>query len=496
MKKIIAIVLFAALLIPSGLSFSQDNIYGDYLIYSLEKRVSLDLEGAQLVDVLKMLSQQTKLNFVSTEAVQDRQLTLYIENVPLKEAMNIIFKANGLAYDFYPDSNIFVVKEMGKPTLELMTKVYQLQYVRSVSTKMDREMEERMAEGSAEDDVGITTAVERVLSEAGKVTEDPITNSLVVTDVPSQFPMIDEVIHRLDIPPQRVMIEVEMLDVSKSYLDEIGFNWSGNFGRYQGPSRVTAFPYLGTAKGKLPSDHGASIGAVTTGGTTTFQWGILDFSGLTVTLDLLKQCSSTKFLARPKILTLSNETAEVNLTVDQAIGATTTIDEGERTTDIERAETGTKLRVTPQVNPYTDEITLYVEVFNRNATPSGISFAEDAQITGSVLNVEERGTKSMVRLQEGETLFIGGLIRKSDVRTEKKVPFLGDIPFIGALFRHKATGPEGGSNLESELMIFLTPHIIEDKPYLAKKTKGPIYREQVDCVKRDSVRLALDNFGM
>jgi len=487
MRNIIAIIL-CVLLAPWGVGFSQDNIYGDYLIYSLEKNVSLDLESAQLVDVLKMLSQQTKLNFISTEAVRDRELTLYMENVPLKEAMNIIFKANGLAYDFYPDSNIFVVKEMGKPTLELKTKIYRLQYVWLASSNMDGEIADQLEPEDEDEDedgeaggIGIRFAVERVLSPAGRVTEDPASNSLIVVDVPSQFPMIDEVVAALDIPAQRVLIEAEMLDVSKSHLDKLGFNWAnGLTGSYIGPNRTTAFPlsYPGESLNLLPEN------------APFFNFGTLSLTNLSVVMEFLTQDKSTKFLARPKILTLANETAEVNITTDAAIGVTTTVagETGATTEDIERETIGTRLRVTPQVNPVTNEITLFVEVFNRDTKSADLTLSQ----TTGVKDVEERSARSVVRLQEGETLYIGGLISKQDQETITKVPILGDIPFVGALFRHKSKPLD--ENTDRELMIFLTPHIIEDKPYLAKK-RTILSREQVNYSKRDSVNLALDSFS-
>ena len=95
---------------------------GDYIITSLKKTVSLDLQNAKMMDVLKMLSQQSGLNFVASDAVQDREVTLYFENASMQEAINILFKANNLAYDYYPDANIFVVKELGRPVIETQTK--------------------------------------------------------------------------------------------------------------------------------------------------------------------------------------------------------------------------------------------------------------------------------------------------------------------------------------------------------------------------------------
>jgi len=336
----------------------------------MDKKISLDLENAALVDVLKMLSQQIGLNFISTEAVRDRGITLYMEEVGLREAMDIIFKANNLAYDYYTDSNVFVVKELGKPTLELKTKVYQLQYVRVRSSKMEKEVISMLEDDEEEQEsddaqTGILGAVESVLTEFGKVTEDPITNSLIVVDVPIQFAVIDKIISELDIPPVKILIEVEMMDVSKAHLDQIGMNFeNGAYAALTPGSRETRFPWDNRFFHSGSDDTGGEEPSLST----------LDLSDFTMIMQFLTEDTKTKFLARPKILTLANETAEVNLTLNEVIGLTTTANEdGTVTQEIERDDTGTSLRVTPQVNLSTDEITLVVDVFNKESLDSNIA---------------------------------------------------------------------------------------------------------------------------
>lgn len=478
---------FLFLMLSSGGVFSQDNIYGDYLLDSFDKGVSLDLEDAQLVDVLKMLSQQINLNFISTEAVGERVLTLYMEEVPLREAMDVIFKANNLAYDYYPDSNIFVIKEMGRPTLELKTKIYQLKYARIRSSKMEKEIVDMLedeeegegGEGIEAEEVGIKSAVELVLTEFGKVTEDPITNSLVVVDVPVQFPVIDEVISRLDIPPTKIMIEVEMMDVSKSRLDQIGFNFvKGLYASFVPGARETTFPWFDKWSGQ-------GIG----GANPTLS--TLSLASFTTVMQFLSQDSTTRFLARPKILTLANETAEVNLILNEVIGLTTTTNEdGSTTQEIERDDTGTRLRVTPQVNLATNEITLAVNIFNKESTDSNIQIS--GMTSGFVKNVEERGTKSIVRLKAGETLFIGGLLKKEELEIITKIPFLGDLPVIGRFFRYK--NRPIADNMNRELLVFLTPRILRDGENLIEKAKV-LSREQQNSSKESSVTVALDRYN-
>ncbi|NQT28473.1 MAG: type II secretion system protein GspD, partial [Candidatus Omnitrophica bacterium] len=388
------------------------------------------------------------------------------------------------AYDYYPDSNIFIVKELGKPTLELKTKIYQLKYVRLKSSKMEAEVVKMLSEGGESgsndsgDEVGIKSAVESVLTEFGRVTEDPITNSLIVVDVPVQFSVIDEVISKLDISSTKIMIEVEMMDVSKSRLEKIGFNFAN--GAY-----VSLAP--GTRQTRFPWDN-RLFGPSTGGADPTLS--TLSLTSFTTIMQFLSQDSATRFLARPRILTLANETAEVNLTLNEVIGLTTTTNEdGSTTQEIERDDTGTKLRVTPQVNLATNEITLVIDIFNKESVDSNISVS--GMTTGFVKNVEERGTKSIVRLKAGDTLFIGGLLKKEEQETITKIPFLGDLPVVGRFFRYK--NQPITDNTSRELLIFLTPRIINDGENLIEKVKV-LFREQQNYSKESSVKVALDSY--
>lgn len=482
---LVAALVFFFIQSGSYAVYNDNNIYGGYLISTAKKKISMDLENASLVDVLKVLSQQTGLNFVSSEAVSNRKLTLYLDKVPLKSAMDTIFLANNLSYDFYPESQIFIVKDLGNPAIELKTKVYPLKYARLKSGRMDKEVSDEMG-GTGKG--GISEAVKGVLSSHGSVVEDPRTNSLVVTDTPLRFSRIEAVIASLDVPIPKVMIEVEILDVAKTLADELGVDWSSNgLGAFftSTLTRTTHFPLPGS----LVSSKGVS------GGTST--WGLgPTTAGLTAALKFLHTDTTTKTLARPKILTLSGETAELNLKTDEAIGITTTTDDnGNVNQDIERADTGTIFRVTPRVNMSTREITMFLEPKVTEAIDSGLTLNPTANISGNVKNIEERGIKTTLVLHDGDTLMIGGLLKDKDKVENDKIPLLGDIPLIGALFRYKSKG-ENGTTQQRELLIFLTPRIITDENSDTQIANSEFkeMREQSFGIRQESIDKALAKF--
>ncbi|OQX79703.1 MAG: hypothetical protein B6D56_06505 [Candidatus Omnitrophica bacterium 4484_70.1] len=500
MKKIFIFILFLSF---NWSLFSQvDNIYGDFLISKTKKRISMNLDKVKLVELLKALSAQSGLNFICTEAIKERELTIYLDNVPLRDAIDIIFKANNLSYDYYPQANLFVVKELGKPSLELKTKVYRLKYVRVKGFRLQEEIESGLEEEEEEggtSKVQIKEAIEGVLSEYGKVIEEPLTNSLVVVDVPSQFPIIDRVIESLDKPQPKVLIEAEILDVSKISIDKLGVNWPEDLIKLDiTGARATAFPFWGSKKNSSANLATLEMDA-TAGGWKDISWSannfgpsILTVIGAELALKFLKSQTDTRLLARPKVLTLSGETAEIKITTDEAIGIKKEESEegGRIEYSIERTETGTKLKVTPQVNPSTKEITLVIETVQRVAKNSGFTTTATAFVTGTVKNPEERSTRTVVRLKDGEVLLIGGLIRREEVKDSTKVPFLSKIPFLGALFKGKTKDKK-----ERELLIFITPHIVDEFSSLPVFKKSKLREQSMSFSRKKTIMSLLDRFS-
>ena len=497
MRKVVTLIFFVFFL--SSIFCQVDNFYGDYLLSKVKKRISINLEKVRLVDLLKAFSVQSGLNFICTEAIRERTLTVYLDNVPLKEAIDMIFKANNLAYDYYPQANLFVVKELGKPSVELKTKVYRLKYIRVKGSRLQEEITSsgggEGGGGGAKVEVHIKEAVEGVLSEYGKVIEEPSTNSLIVVDVPSRFPMIDKIIESLDKPQSKVLIEAEILDVSKTAIDKLGINWPETLATLNViGTRVTSFPFGGSKKNV--SANSSTLSMDSTYGTiewsaNNFAPSILTVLGAELALKFLKSQADTKVLARPKVLTLSGETAEIKITTDEAIGITKSEDEqGNVEYTIEREETGTRLRVTPQVNP-SGEITLVIEAVQKVAKDSGFATTAAAFVTGTIKNPEERSTRTVVRLRDGEVLLIGGLIRKETTKSATRVPFISEVPLLGSLFRG------GDKNVrERELLIFITPHIVRDFASFSLKEKSVKMREQSIPLSRERIITSfLDKFS-
>jgi len=446
--------------------------------------ISMDLKDASIKDVLKIFSIQSGLNFIASESVKDRILTLYLDKVPVLDCMEKIFKANNLSYEKDPNSNIIIVKDWGKPSIQTITKVFVLKYNRLQNSRIEKEIENYLDQtstttgtglsaatgtgtttGTEEEEItgdeGISASIKKILSEYGKVTEDIRSNSLIVTDIPSNFPIIEQTIAALDVPVPQVLLEVEMLDVAKDKVDKIGFKYGQTPFTIviKGAHQDMGFPFKHWSKRIGDPTYGQV--AINDSTSTYYQ----------VQFDFLRTLTDTKFLARPKILTLSNETAEIKIVTNEAIGVSSTSQTttGTITGTAERTETGVILRITPQVNLLTGEITMFVMPVVAEASTQLNTFTSGGTAF-TFANPETRVSKSIVRVKDGDTVVIGGLIRNTRSEVITKLHIFGDIPVLGAFFRHKSVEP----GKERELIVFITPRIVKEakEEQLAQANSG------------------------
>ena len=460
-------------------SFAADTYAKDTSL-GKSNLISIDLQDANLKTVLKMFSEQSGLNFIASEDAAEKKVTLYFNNVKVEDALNYIINANNLSYEQEPGTNIFIVKETGKPKVETITKIYELKYAQLNTPAKNAS------------DTGIESIVKGVLSENGKIIADKRTNNLIITDVPSKFPIIENLLSRLDVRTPQVMIRAEILETSTALVESLGIDWSGQFGVYTGPVASTIFPM----NNSLGRNHTATTG--TTTGTTTGSsspittTGTFSMSGVTATIAALLSSSDTKTLARPQIMTMNNETAEININSNDAIETTTTYEavgnasiphiNPVRADKDERP--GITLTVTPTISK-SDFITMVIEPKLITKTVS-VLFSTS---TNPVYDLNFRTAKTTVMVKDGETVVIGGLIKAQNERTLKKVPFFGDIPVLGAAFRYKSK-----DNNDRELIIFITPNIVKDS-YYAVGNVSEREQEKPKAIREKEVNTVLDLFG-
>lgn len=432
-------------------------------------KISMDFQNADLQNVLKVLSRQAGVNFIADGTVRNKSVTVYLDNVSIDDALVSILGANNLVYEKHSD-NLFLIKSPISPVstaVKLVTRVYRLDYIQvyNMATSGGVSIQTASAEGDtstasssetngADGEQNIIAIIRNLMSSQGKIVADRTTNSLIITDAPDRFEAIEQVIKELDVEPIQVMIQAEIIETTTGAIKRIGMEYgteSSTFSLTYGANAnaagslnpVASTPYPLT-QSFIKNTFGKNL--INDG---TFTYGTLSGSSTTLILKLFANDTDTKYLSRPKIMTLNNRPAVIQITENTAVGTTTTAisQSGDYLYSAERVQTGILLKVTPSVNKNRD-IFMYLQPSVTRATTSTFNPTYQDPKTSSA------ATTVMVR--EGETVVMGGLIDTENVKTVRKVPILGDIPLLGEPFKSRYKKVE-----DTELIIFITPRIIE-----------------------------------
>ncbi len=279
----------------------------------------------------------------------------------------------------------------------------------------------------------------------GKVVIDPRTNSLVVTDIVDNMPAIESLIKQLDIPLKQVMIEAMLVEVSLNKETDLGINWkltNGPQGNLQTANPTTAFLSNNSIASNAMTSY-LNIGS------------IQDTHALSTQLAAMESVGTANILSTPKIAALDRTLA--NFTIQDTIpylGVPTTTSTGNppetiTTQTVNFLNLPISLSIQPEIGNDDKTVTLHPLTVNV-VSQTGAAIANGPPPTNS------RAVTSVVAVQDGQTIVIGGMIKDQDQKQEYKIPVLGDIPLLGMLFKGSSVTKE-----KIELLIFLTPHIIK-----------------------------------
>ncbi|MBI4369755.1 MAG: hypothetical protein HY547_05965 [Elusimicrobia bacterium] len=450
-------------------------------------KITIRLSDVPLAVFLKAISQQTRVNFIVSEGLEQKKVTAFLEGVTLEEALNVLLGIKGLAYEKIPGkTHTYLITTRKETQPRTVTRIFELDYIPlqdidieelsgedESSSSLDIESgssssgsSEGSTSSSEEAGSGIVKIIQTVLSQYGRIAVDERTNSLIVTDLPERFAQIEGLIRDLDKKSPQVSIETQIVEINSDGLNKLGIEFGGADGelfRFVGPSRYSDFVFKHNSLSDIDvtASDGASLSGLDSAYTSPtgvsigpideqrgISLGVVSFNDFQVLLRAIVTKTRGKILARPRISTVNNKPAEIRVTTNQAIGSASTSSGQTTSSSVERQQTGLILRVTPQVNG-DGYITMIVE--------PKMTRVQDSLISTSVKDPVTRAVKTMVRVRNGETVVLGGLMNTSEEKTIRKVPLLGDIPIIGwILFRSRET-----ETINSELAVFLTPTILE-----------------------------------
>ncbi len=411
-------------------------------------RLNLDLHDAVLADVLDALARLCGLNLVTDNAVTGK-ITLHLVGVTCSEALGFLLDANGLAYRRVGETLIVQpASKLTPPPAAPVVRVYKLQYLQPPLAQPEPLVGSVGATSAG--GAGISGGAGPVKKDVGALLDlfrgtgaslgyDDRTNALVVTGTPTQQEAVQALLQQLDVPIGQVVVQATVVDITSTSLKDLGIEWSvlqGGTGTpftFQEVPPTPAPPVGGTAPGIL------GIQPVTR-------------DALLAKLHAFVSEGHAKVLSDPRIATFDGQEALI-FAGDQipVVNTTTAGNPPVTTSTVTFQPVGVTLKIIPKVNA---DRTLSIQVHPVVTTVT--SFTQPTPQNPSGLpNISIREAVTSLRVGDGDSIVLGGLMKYSDIATLKKVPLLGDLPFLGSLFRLTTI-----NHSESEVVILMTPRIL------------------------------------
>ncbi|HET6514736.1 MAG TPA: type IV pilus secretin PilQ [Thermodesulfovibrionales bacterium] len=406
------------------------------------KKISLDFQDADIVPIFRLLSDISGYNIVVSPEVKGK-LTMKLINVPWDQALDLILKTFSLGKSV--EGNIIRIAPLSVLAKESEDKA------RAKEAEVKAEpLETKIFLISFAD----LTVVEKnlkdskVLSARGSISTDKRTSSIVVKDVPSVMRQIENILLTLDQATPQVMIEARIVEVSINDLRDLGIQWGLTLNASNTLSSLTGLSSLnkGSFTGN-PLVVDLPAGSVSAGSGSGFTFGLLNPSktlGLDLQLSALESTGRTKIISNPKVVTIDNEKATIMQGTSEPYPQLTP--EGTISTAFKDVVLSTE--VTPHITPG-GSVSMSVLVKKEDILGTVKIAGSDVPRTSKI----EGNTKVLV--QNGETLVIGGVYKKTTKESSSGVPGLMKLPIIGSLFRTDLTSED-----TAELLIFITPRIV------------------------------------
>ncbi|MFJ4372388.1 type IV pilus secretin PilQ [Pseudomonas japonica] len=416
MNRMFMLVLCLVLLAPSVVAVPLPG-------GNAGKPLSLNFQDVEVRAVLQVLADFVGVNLVVSDEVRGN-VTLRLQEVPWEQALDTVLRSKGLGKRM--DGNVLLVA----PLAELADTARPQSFFREQALL-------QVNHASATD----LAALLQPLLEAnpdeepwGAISVDERTNTLVTSQSPQRLDTLRRLLGQLDVPVRQVLIEARIVEANVDYERGLGVRWGGSLGG--GRLNARGLGVESPTFVDLGLDRPASgIG-----------FGLIGDSGLLdLELSAMEKSGNGEIISQPKVLTADKETARILKGSEvpyQESGAN-------GTTSITFREASLSLEVTPQIMPG-GEVSMQVKVTKDEP--------DYLNVQGTVPPIRKNEVNARVRVGDGQTIVIGGVYSTSKSNVQDKVPFFGDVPYVGRLFRRSTIQEK-----KSELLVFLTPRIMSDQ---------------------------------
>ncbi|WP_204126937.1 type IV pilus secretin PilQ [Pseudomonas ogarae] len=417
----------------------------DRAAYSGEK-LSLNFQDIEVRSVLQLIADFTNLNLVASDTVQGG-ITLRLQNVPWDQALDLVLKTKGL--DKRKVGNVLLVA----PADEIAARERQeLESQKQIADLAPLRRELLQVNYAKAADIAklfqSVTSAEAKADERGTITVDERTNNIIAYQTQDRLDELRRIVAQLDIPVRQVMIEARIVEANVDYDKSLGVRWGGsiqNKGNWSSSGVTTGdSTTIGTPGSTSTNQPFVDLGASgnTSGIGIAF---ITDNVLLDLELTAMEKTGNGEIVSQPKVVTSDKETAKIlkgtEIPYQEASSS--------GATSVSFKEASLSLEVTPQITP---DNRIIMEVKVTKDEPDYLNKVND------VPPIKKNEVNAKVLVNDGETIVIGGVFSNTQSKVVDKVPFLGDVPYLGRLFRRDVV-----SDSKSELLVFLTPRIMNNQ---------------------------------
>nr|WP_203008947.1 type IV pilus secretin PilQ family protein [Pseudomonas paraversuta] len=401
--------------------------------------ISLNFQGVEVRTVLQLLADFTGFNLVVSDAVQG-SVTLNLQDVPWDQALDLVLKSKDL--DKRLEGNVLLVA----PAEEMAARQ---QYEQDLRTQLAEHAPLRrelvqIKHARAADIASLfqsVTAAQPGAQGRGSLTVDERTNHIIALQTGEQLQELRRIVAQLDVPVRQVMIEARIVEAGVDFERNLGVRWGGAVN--QG-GRLSAGGI--DAAGGAADLNSPFVDLGVRGNTSGL--GVAFISNnllLDLELSAMEKTGNGEIISQPKVVTSDKETAKILKGSEIPYQQTS----GSGATSVSFKEASLSLQVTPQITP---DNSVLMEVVVTKDEPDYINMVND------VPPIKKNEVKAKVLVKDGETIVIGGVFSNTQSKVIDKVPFFGDLPYVGRLFRRDVVQEK-----KSELLVFLTPRIMNNQ---------------------------------
>jgi len=412
------------------------------------KPISLDLQEAEIKNVLRLLADVSGTNIAVEPDVEGR-VTLKVNRVPWDQVLDMILAMNNLGKDQF--RGVIRIARQEKLKKELYEKEAEIR-ARQQVLESSREVGEIGTHYLQVNYAKATDIANKiVMSNKGRLTIDERTNLILYTDYPSWIQAARDVLARLDLPTPQVLIEARIVQLDTNTVKDLGIDWSFGIDRIDNPglhrlagagTDVYTGPRLSSPNFQV-NQPVSGLGAL---GASLFGFSFGQIAGQTLwdidmKISALEIAGKGKIISAPRVLTLNN--VEASISAGKEIPYLKLNEFGVSTTEFKDAVL--ELKVTPQITP-DQKLSLKIDAKKERA--------DFANLVNGVPPIDTRKVNTTLLVADGDTIVIGGILEEEESFSESRTPGLGEVPILGALFKSERTRKN-----RAELLIFISPRI-------------------------------------